>query len=190
MNVNEIIREVKMDPTAIIGAIKRLVKEGKLIQYKHKNRKLVGLPTPMNRYYFNRLKKEEEKERRSKAQKEIIIAKLVGTGTEELKESKKFLEKNTLDLEVYKVNDQLSDAYYDNDKDKWLELYEKYDKLCIKLLKLHGIPSKSTPMERKIKQFKFGLVGIPAGVQPIGSEISLTLVGDTPSPFHKKSNQR
>lgn len=188
--VNEMIRETNLDPTAVVKAVNRLVKNGDLISYTHKNKKYVAWPTAIHRNYFQMFKDEDEKRRRSDAQKEIIFDKLLGKAPKESKEYRTFLEKNTLDLEVYKVNDQLSNAYYENDKDKWLKLYEKYDRLCIKLLQLHGISSKPTPMERKLKQFKFGLVTIPAAVKPIGSEISLTLIGDTPSPFHKNSNQK
>jgi len=167
MNVNEIISETKLDPTAVIKAINRLVEQEILIQIKHKNKKLVAWPSPVKRFYFNRLKKEEEREKRSRSQREIIIQKLTGKLPKEIKKSEKLLDKNTLDLKIYEIYEQMIKAHDDNDKERWLELYEKYDKVCIKLSKLHGIIRKSTPMERKIKKFKFGLVGIPVEIRPI-----------------------
>jgi len=136
VNVNEIIREIKMDPTAIIGAIKRLVKEEKLIQHKHKNRKLVGLPTPMNRYYFNRLKKEEEKKRRSQAQIDILVEKAAGKKFLKLKETHKKSQGrlDRIDREAFlvskmgKLQDQMHEVI-EIDTDKWAELHTKREKL-------------------------------------------------------------
>ena len=92
MNVNEIIRATKIDPTAVIGAINRLVKEKVLINLKHKNKRLVGWPSTVNRRNFNGIMKQEETMRRSEAQKEIHISKMLGVSRKEIKEAKKQTE--------------------------------------------------------------------------------------------------
>jgi len=135
-NVNEIIRETKKDPTAVIGAIKRLVKEEILIQHKHKNQKLVAFPTPRNRYYFNRLKKEEGAKRRSQAQIDILVEKAAGKKFKKLKETyKKSRERldridreEVLVREIGKIDKQMGMAL-SVDNDKWFELRKKREKL-------------------------------------------------------------
>jgi len=136
VNVNEIIEGTKTDPTAVIGAIRRLVRDRKLIQHKHKNRKLVGLPTPMNRYFVKRLKKEEEKKRRSQAQIDILVEKAAGKRYSKLKEtykkSKERLDRidrdEFLSSEINKLQDQMREVL-EVDTDKWAELYTKREKL-------------------------------------------------------------
>ena len=143
MNVNEIIRETKMDPSAVIGAIKRLVKEEALIQHKHKNRKLVAFPTPLNRYYFNRLKKEEDKKRRSQAQIDILVEKAAGKEFKKLKEShKKSQERltridreNFLVSEMGKLDKQMLEVL-SVDNDEWVELHIKREKLFEEYVKV------------------------------------------------------
>jgi len=57
MNVNEIIRTTKKDPTAILNAIDRLVESNEIVEYPHKNKKLVGLHIPTNVLVLQGLKK-------------------------------------------------------------------------------------------------------------------------------------
>jgi len=136
VNVSEIIRETKMDPSAVIGAIKRLVKEETLIQHKHKNQKLVAFPTPLNRYYFNRLKKEEEKKRRSQAQIDILVEKAAGKEFKKLKETHKKSQERLARIdkesflvgEMGKLDEQMHEVL-SVDNDKWFELCIKREKL-------------------------------------------------------------
>jgi len=173
MNVNEIIRATKIDPTAVIRAINRLVKGGLLIEYRYQNRRLIAFPMRLTRYYFDRLKKEDETIRRSQAQKEIIALKMQGKLPSDVKKSKILLQKDSLEYKLMKINDYIQKALDDKDKGRWLELYEKRDKLYIELYKLYGLTGKPTTMKRKLELFEKGFFFATVGIGPIASKPSL-----------------
>ncbi len=104
LTVSEIIKITKKDPTAIIRAINRLVKDEELIEYRHKNKRLVGWPTRYNMLLVKNFRIQDERFRRSQAQRDIIIEKLAGKMPIRLKKLEKKLAKYEPDTDrLYKI---------------------------------------------------------------------------------------
>ena len=173
--VNKIIRETKLDPTAVINAIERLTTSNVLIQLKYKNKKLVSLKNKKNIDEFQFLKKQEQKEKRSKAHRDIIVQKMLGKAPKHSKQGNRLLEIYSLERKLIQINDLLEEALNSKNKKDWMELYTKRDMLYMKIQKLRNPSSllttengdlfKGTTVEKKLELFekKIFLGLIPGG---------------------------